>query len=201
MDIDLAALPDDVETLQRMVRTLAAERTALSEAQAEIERLQLIVQKLQRNQFGRRAERLDDGQLHLFAFRGRRADTVKILFWDGNGLCLFTERQQQGRFIWPSLREPGGTVMLTPAQLAMRSKALTGAHRSAPGSLLSRVDKMRKPAWNMTKLLDRIRALAYDSSCSSISTIFRLIPPCCIALCATWRPSSSSTRVRSTDSS
>ena len=27
---------------------------------------------------------------HLFAFRGRRADTVKILFWDGNGLCLFT---------------------------------------------------------------------------------------------------------------
>jgi transposase len=61
MDIDLAALPDDVETLQRMVRTLAAERTALPEAQAEIERLQLIVQKLQRNQFGRRAERLDAG--------------------------------------------------------------------------------------------------------------------------------------------
>ena len=47
MDIDLAALPDDVEMLQRMVRTLAAERTALSEAQAEIERLRLIVQKLQ----------------------------------------------------------------------------------------------------------------------------------------------------------
>ena len=55
MDIDLSALPDDVETLQRMVRGLAAERTALSEAQAEIERLRLIVQKLQRSQFGRRA--------------------------------------------------------------------------------------------------------------------------------------------------
>jgi len=119
MDIDLAALPDDVETLQRMVCTLVAERTAFSEAQAEIERLELIVQKLQRNQFGRRAERLADGQLHLFAFRGRRADTVKILFWDGNGLCLFTKRLQQGRFIWSSLREPGGTVTLTPAQLAM----------------------------------------------------------------------------------
>ena len=65
MDIDLAALPDDVETLQRMVRRLAAERTALSEAQAEIERLRLIVQKLQRSQFGRRAERLDDDQLQL----------------------------------------------------------------------------------------------------------------------------------------
>jgi transposase len=56
---------------------------------------------------------------HLFAFRGRKADTVKILFWDGNGLCLFTKRLQQGRFIWPSLCEPGGTVTLTPAQLAM----------------------------------------------------------------------------------
>ena len=57
MDIDLAALPDDVETLRRLVRTHAAERTALSDAQAEIERLRLIVQKLQRS---RRAERLDD---------------------------------------------------------------------------------------------------------------------------------------------
>ena len=39
MDVDLAALPDDVETLQRMVRTLAAERSSLSAAKAEIERL------------------------------------------------------------------------------------------------------------------------------------------------------------------
>jgi transposase len=65
MDIDLAALPDDVQTLQRMVRTLAAERADLTQAQAEIERLRLIVQKLQRSQFGRRAERLDDDQMQL----------------------------------------------------------------------------------------------------------------------------------------
>jgi transposase len=65
MDIDLADLPDNVETLQRMVRTLATERANLTEAQAEIERLRLIVQKLQRSQFGRRAERLDDDQLQL----------------------------------------------------------------------------------------------------------------------------------------
>jgi transposase len=65
MDIDLAALPDDVETLQRLVRSLAAKRTSLSEAQAEIERLHLIIKKLQRGQFGRRAERLDDDQLQL----------------------------------------------------------------------------------------------------------------------------------------
>src|SRR3954452_25067141 len=65
MDIDLAALPDDVETLRRMVRALAAERTSLSEAKAEIERLNLIIKKLQRNQFGRRAEQLDGDQLQL----------------------------------------------------------------------------------------------------------------------------------------
>jgi transposase len=54
-----------------MVRTLVADRTALSEARAEIERLRLIVQKLQRSQFGRRAEQLDDHQL-LFGFEDLR---------------------------------------------------------------------------------------------------------------------------------
>lgn len=76
MDIDLTALPDDVKALQRMVRGLAAERTALSEAQAEIERLRLIVQKLQRSQFGRRAERLDDDQLQL-GFEDLGADIAR----------------------------------------------------------------------------------------------------------------------------
>lgn len=56
---------------------------------------------------------------HLFAFRGRKATMIKILFWDGNGLCLFTKRIDQGRFVWPRLAEPGGSVTLTPAQLAM----------------------------------------------------------------------------------
>ena len=37
MDIDLAALPDDVEMLQNLVRSLAAERASLSEAKAEID--------------------------------------------------------------------------------------------------------------------------------------------------------------------
>jgi len=76
MDIDLAALPGDVKTLQRMVRLLAAERTSLSEAQAEIERLHLIIKKLQRSQFGRRAERLDDDQLQL-GFEDLNADLAR----------------------------------------------------------------------------------------------------------------------------
>ena len=77
MNINLAALPDDVETLQRMVRTLAAERANLTEAQAEIERLRLIVQKLQRSQFGPRAERLDDDQLQL-SFEDLTADIARV---------------------------------------------------------------------------------------------------------------------------
>ena len=69
MELDLAALPQEVDALHRLIRELAAERTgkhkALTEAQAEIEWLRLVVQKLQRQQFGRRAERLDEGQLEL----------------------------------------------------------------------------------------------------------------------------------------
>jgi transposase len=76
MDIDLAALPDDVETLQRMVHSLVAERTSLNEAKAEIERLNLIIKKLQRNQFGRRAEQLDGDQLQL-AFEDLNADLAR----------------------------------------------------------------------------------------------------------------------------
>ncbi len=77
MDIDLAALPDDVDTLQQMVRTLAADRAGLAEAQAEIERLCLIIRKLQRNQFGRRAESLDDDQLRL-GFDDLEADVARV---------------------------------------------------------------------------------------------------------------------------
>ena len=69
MDVDLAVLPNNVDALHRLIRELVAkqagEHKALTQAQAEIERLRLIVLKLQRQQFGRRAERLAEGQLEL----------------------------------------------------------------------------------------------------------------------------------------
>jgi transposase len=54
---------------------------------------------------------------HVFVFRGRRGDTIKILWFDGDGLCLFAKRLERGRFIWPQATE--GTVLLTRAQLSM----------------------------------------------------------------------------------
>lgn len=77
MNFDLAALPDDVGALQQLVRSLAAERTSLREAKAEIERLNLIIKQLQRHQFGRRAERLDDDQLHL-GFEDLQVDLARV---------------------------------------------------------------------------------------------------------------------------
>lgn len=53
----------------------------------------------------------------LFIFRGRRGDMVKVLWFDGDGLCLFMKRLERGRFVWP--QAPDGTVSLTPAQLSM----------------------------------------------------------------------------------
>jgi len=54
---------------------------------------------------------------HLFVFRGRRGDLVKIIWWDGQGACLFSKRLEKGRFVWPSAAQ--GKVTLSPAQLSM----------------------------------------------------------------------------------
>ena len=66
---------------------------------------------------------------HLFVFCGRRGDLIKVLWWDGQGLCLFAKRLEKGRFVWPSPAD--GKVVITSAQLGMRFPAVTAALRSA----------------------------------------------------------------------
>jgi transposase len=52
----------------------------------------------------------------VFVFRSKRMDRVKILMFDGTGLCLYSKKLEAGRFCWPSPAQ--GTVRLTAAQLA-----------------------------------------------------------------------------------
>jgi transposase len=70
---------------------------------------------------------------HLFIFRGRRSDLIKIIWrsrlgapageacwrsqrrYDGQGGCLFMKRLDRGRFLWPSIAE--GVVSISPAQM------------------------------------------------------------------------------------
>ena len=54
---------------------------------------------------------------HVFCFRGRRGDLIKLLWFDGDGLCVLSKRLERGRFVWPQATE--GSVCLTRAQLSM----------------------------------------------------------------------------------
>ena len=54
---------------------------------------------------------------HVFVFRGKRGDLIKVLWADRDGLCLFAKRLERGRFVWP--QTTSGSVHLTPAQLSM----------------------------------------------------------------------------------
>ena len=69
---------------------------------------------------------------HLFLFRGKRGDYLKALYWDGSGLCLFAKRLEKGRFVWPPIVD--GSMMLTPAQLALLIEAMDWRRTVAPPS-------------------------------------------------------------------
>jgi transposase len=63
---------------------------------------------------------------HVFVFRGRRGDLLKLLWWDGTGLCLMAKRLERGRFIWPQAQS--GSVLLTAAQLSMLLEGIDWRH-------------------------------------------------------------------------
>jgi transposase len=53
----------------------------------------------------------------VFAFRGRRAGLIKLIWHDGIGLCMLTKRLERGQFAWPSASTTG-RITLSSAQLA-----------------------------------------------------------------------------------
>jgi transposase len=62
----------------------------------------------------------------VFVFRGRRGDLIKLLWFDGDGLCLFAKRLERGRFVWP--QATSGTVSLTRARLSMLLEGIDWRH-------------------------------------------------------------------------
>jgi transposase len=52
----------------------------------------------------------------IYVFRAKRADRIKLIFWDGTGLCLFAKRLEDGIFRWPRMED--GVMRLSAAQLS-----------------------------------------------------------------------------------
>ena len=59
----------------------------------------------------------------LFVFRGKRADKIKIVWWDGQGFCLYYKCLDSGKFTWPKTNEQK-TLSITTAQLSMLIEAI-----------------------------------------------------------------------------
>ena len=52
----------------------------------------------------------------VYVFRAKRADRVKLIYWDGTGVCLFAKRLEDGKFRWPNVHD--GVMRLSAAELA-----------------------------------------------------------------------------------
>ena len=52
----------------------------------------------------------------IYVFRAKRADRIKLVFWDGSGLCMFAKRLEDGIFRWPKIED--GMMHLSAAQLS-----------------------------------------------------------------------------------
>lgn len=52
----------------------------------------------------------------IYVFRAKRADRVKLLWWDGTGVCLLSKRLEGGPFRWPRIED--GVIRLSSAQLS-----------------------------------------------------------------------------------
>ena len=70
---------------------------------------------------------------HLFCFRGRRGDLLKVIWHDGQGACLFTKKLERGRFVWPLAGGRRGNDLAGANELSFVRNRLA----KSPGKLAS----------------------------------------------------------------
>ena len=95
---------------------------------------------------------------HLFVFRGRRGDLLKMIWFDGQGACLFSKRLEKGRFVWPSAAQ--GKVTLT-----------TGAIVDVAGG-----DRLARAGENMASVACRIVNILRQKHSNSAGLRFLQLP-------------------------
>ena len=72
----------------------------------------------------------------IYVFRAKRADRIKLIFWDGTGVCLFAKRLEDGEFRWPKIED--GVMRLSAAEFSALLEGLdwrrvhTGKETPAP---------------------------------------------------------------------
>ena len=84
----------------------------------------------------------------IYVFRAKRADRVKLIFWDGTGVCLFAKRLEDGKFRWPKRAgrrdAADGRAALGAAgraRLAARSRGAGDAGAAAAGLICGKVNQ------------------------------------------------------------
>lgn len=68
---------------------------------------------------------------HLFVFRSRAGDKIKLLFWDRSGFVLWYKRLEAGRFRFPATADSSGAIQIPASELTLILEGidLAGARR------------------------------------------------------------------------